>query len=273
VLDEYVQFVNNENIEEEMQYDIELSDVLFLPDLGGKTPLHYSLDSNNTRVTDRLVRALSLTDFDHHSRFIIKIYPDLIQSVPQTMSVYLDSRLKIPPWIQDYTRGRIDADNECGFVMTADQLWSENLDQSLQRKLYQPHLLEAPLTMKVLDIPHMHKYQNDIADDFFESLAETECIEIFSNISVQALIEIKWPLVKEAIKKYLLLPYVVFLLTFLYYTVGVFEKFHEEPSSEPAGNSTQSLTDQFGANMPDFDQFKDPMFWLANEIIILKVVL
>ena len=120
VLDEYVQFVNNENIEEEMQYDIELSDVLFMPDLGGKTPLHYSLDSNNTRVTDRLVRALSLTDFDHHSRFIIKIYPDLIQSVPQTMSVSLDSRLKIPPWVQDYTRGRIDADNECGFVMTAD---------------------------------------------------------------------------------------------------------------------------------------------------------
>ncbi len=38
--------------------------------------------------------------------------------------------------------------------------------------------------MEILDIPHLHKYQNDIADEFFETLAETECIEIFSNSSV-----------------------------------------------------------------------------------------
>ncbi len=47
------------------------------------------------------------------------------------MSVYLDSRLKTPPWIEEYTRGRIDADNECGFVMTSDKLWSNTLDASL----------------------------------------------------------------------------------------------------------------------------------------------
>lgn len=81
--------------------------------------------------------------------------------------------------------------------------------------------------MEILDIPHLHKYQNDIADEFFESLAETDCIEIFSNSSIQALIEIKWPLVKSAIKKYLFYPYLVFILLFLYYTVGVFEKFVE----------------------------------------------
>lgn len=114
-----------------MQEEIELTDILFIPDLKGKTPLHLSLAQNNTRVTDRFVSALSHTDFDHHSRFILEIYPMLIEQVPQSMSTYLDSRLKTPSWIEDYTRGRIEADNDCGFVMTADKMWSENLDASL----------------------------------------------------------------------------------------------------------------------------------------------
>jgi len=54
------------------------------------------------------------------------------------MSSYLDSRLKIPPWISNYTRGRIEANEECPIVMTADKMWSENIDESLQGKLYKP---------------------------------------------------------------------------------------------------------------------------------------
>lgn len=47
------------------------------------------------------------------------------------MSSYLDSRLKIPQWLQEYTRGRIEAGDDCDFVMTADKMWSETLDESL----------------------------------------------------------------------------------------------------------------------------------------------
>jgi hypothetical protein len=137
--------------------------------------------------------------------------------------------------------------------------------------------------MEVLDMPHLHKYQNDIADEFFEALAETECIEVFSNKSVQALIEIKWPLVKAAIKKYLFIPYLFFIFAFLYYTVGVFEKFHEkEPEAEEGAStdpatadavSLQSNLDNFKANMPDFNQLQDPKFWLEHEMIILKGII
>lgn len=77
--------------------------------------------------------------------------------------------------------------------------------------------------MQILDLPHLHKYENDIADEFLEALADTECIEIFSNKSIQALIEIKWPLVKQGIKKWLFYPYLIFLIAFLYYTVVIFE--------------------------------------------------
>jgi hypothetical protein len=47
------------------------------------------------------------------------------------MSTYLDSRLKIPQWISEYTRGRIETGEDCDFVMTADKMWFENLDSSL----------------------------------------------------------------------------------------------------------------------------------------------
>jgi len=79
VLDDYIRYVNNENIEEELQADIELSDIFFMPNQMGQTPLHESIESNNTRVTDRFVRALALTGFDHHSHFVLDIYPKLIK--------------------------------------------------------------------------------------------------------------------------------------------------------------------------------------------------
>lgn len=97
----------------------------------GKTPIHYSIKTNNTRVTDRLVKALTFTDFDHHNRFIIDRYSKLIELVPQTMSVYLSARLKCPSWISTYTRGRIEPLNDGDFVMTADEIWKQDFDKSI----------------------------------------------------------------------------------------------------------------------------------------------
>lgn len=48
-----------------------MSDITFIPNLKGITPLHMSVAKNNTRFTDKLVLALAGTDFDHHIRFII----------------------------------------------------------------------------------------------------------------------------------------------------------------------------------------------------------
>ena len=89
VLDTLITYVNNENLEEDHQNIIQFTDILFIPDLKGKTPLHYSIKKHNTRVTDRLVKALSITDFDHHTRFVIDIYAKLVKIVPQSMTMYL----------------------------------------------------------------------------------------------------------------------------------------------------------------------------------------
>ena len=40
--------------------------------------------------------------------------------------------------------------------------------------MYNMEALEVPLEMYILDLPHMHKYLNDHADNFLEALADTD---------------------------------------------------------------------------------------------------
>ena len=125
--------------------------------------------------------------------------------------------------------------------------------------------------MQMLDLPHLHKYGYDIADQFLEELAETECIDIFSNTSVQAIIELKWPIVKAAIKRYLFYPYLCFILSFLIYTVYVFEEFYgqvEKPMIPPA--SMGGATNSTMMEKMNLDNLK--LYLMEQEKNILKVV-
>jgi hypothetical protein len=79
VLDNFVKYIEEMHTDINSKKDLTISDILFLPDIYGKTPIHYSLETNNSRVTDRLLRAITSADFDHHSRFIIDLYSKLIE--------------------------------------------------------------------------------------------------------------------------------------------------------------------------------------------------
>lgn len=52
------------------------------------------------------------------------------------MSIYLSARLKVPAWISTYNRGRIEPLNDGEFVMTADEIWKQNFDKSIEEKMY-----------------------------------------------------------------------------------------------------------------------------------------
>lgn len=130
-------------------------------------------------------------------------------------------------------------------------------------------------------MPHLHKYENDHADNFLEALASTDQIEIFSNNAIKALIELKWPLVKAAIKKFLFYPYLTFLMSFLFYTVYIFEEFNKVTISEviaadTAANATIAsgeATTLAEIDVPSLDQLKDPNFWLKQQQIMIKIVI
>jgi hypothetical protein len=104
------------------------TEIPYLPDINGTTPLHTSIKMNNSRVTDKLVTFLSTTDFDHHSRVIMRKIPKLVEQVPMAMNNYLDKRLKITPWISNYTRGKVENVDDCDFNMAAADIWSPDID-------------------------------------------------------------------------------------------------------------------------------------------------
>jgi ankyrin repeat protein len=60
--------VDPDGIEEKL---VSISDLPFIPDVSGKTPIHESLANNNTSMTDILINNLKNADFDHHSRYLI----------------------------------------------------------------------------------------------------------------------------------------------------------------------------------------------------------
>jgi hypothetical protein len=145
---------------------------------------------------------------------------------------------------------------DCNFVMTTNHLWEPNLKKSLNEKMLDQAENEQPLSVYIFDMPDQHKYINDNADNFLEALADTkyEQIYIFENISVRAIIEMKWPLIRKAIIKKLFIPYLVFLMTFLLYSVYIFENLNPHPeyipevdsvinhtNHIPPGNASQSL--------------------------------
>lgn len=89
-----------------------------------------------------------------------------------------------------------------------------------------------PLTVTILDLPDMHKFENKYADKLLEVLSETDNIELFNSASVRAIVEMKWPETKKAMVKYLLYPYLVLLFGFIYYTLYLFESLAESDQKE-----------------------------------------
>ena len=84
------------------------------------------------------------------------------------------------------------------------------------------------MTITVVDLPDLHKYDHKVATKFLEKLSETENIELYSSDTTRAIVELKWPLARRAMIKYLLYPYLVLLAVFLYYACIIFEDFQEE---------------------------------------------
>lgn len=86
---EFVQ-VDEDGLKENL---VSISDIPFIPDVNGQTPIHKTLKSNNTRVTDCLLHCLKDAKFDHHSRYLVNIYSELIDKVPSSIAQYFDCRL------------------------------------------------------------------------------------------------------------------------------------------------------------------------------------
>lgn len=77
--------------------------------------------------------------------------------------------------------------------------------------------------IRVLDLPYIHLGKSTISDRYninllFDKMAETENVTVFSYASVKALIEIKWNYIWYRIISLLMIPYIIFVFLFTFYT-------------------------------------------------------
>lgn len=85
-----------------------------------------------------------------------------------------------------------------------------------------PSPVDTDIKLEFLDVPRLHCYNDVCCDDFFESLANADDINLFNYRAIQTIINYKWPLVKKFTIYRLFFPFVIFLLTFVIYNNYVF---------------------------------------------------
>lgn len=57
-------------------------------------------------------------------------------------------------------------------------------------------LIDRPIRVEFVDIPKVYHYDDDLCDNFFGALADTDQLEIFQRKAIQKLIEFNYNLVK-----------------------------------------------------------------------------
>jgi hypothetical protein len=75
-------------------------------------------------------------------------------------------------------------------------------------------MIENDITVKMIDIPEVYKYDSAISLEIFEKLANVD-MNLFANSTLRAIIDHKWPTVRYYIKLLLFAPFVIFLTTFI----------------------------------------------------------
>lgn len=72
--------------------------------------------------------------------------------------------------------------------------------------------------MEFIDLPQVHSSANKISRRFFDALAQVDSMDLFTSRTVQVLVDYKWPLVRKYTVIYMLIPFVIFHLTFIVYS-------------------------------------------------------
>ena len=64
----------------------------------------------------------------------------------------------------------------------------------------------------------MHSFTDQCAVDFMTNLSESEDMKLFELTVIKKLIDFKWPMVKSYIIKRLMIPYIVFMISYMMFS-------------------------------------------------------
>jgi hypothetical protein len=85
-------------------------------------------------------------------------------------------------------------------------------------------------------LPEIHSFIEDRSSEFFTVLSNVKSLDIFSNEVIKAIIDFKWPLVKEYTVKFLFIPFMIYLATFIAFS-NVFNGQYKGTTKEEIENA------------------------------------
>ncbi|CDW91027.1 wd-40 repeat protein [Stylonychia lemnae] len=194
----------------------------FLKDSDGKTPLHYSL--SNAKLTDQFLNYLADYPISYCSQNIQEMIPYLIIKGLQKTNYFLDKRFKMTPMLKNFDRERLRILKEIDFSFTGTNTFWFDQKQTIEQNqdLFDENEIQIPTKVMVLDIPNVINQSQNKDLNIFTALRTTEQMEIFESEAVRAIIEYAWPITRKAIIKWMMIPSMVFLVFFMFYTGIVF---------------------------------------------------
>lgn len=90
--------------------DEDYFDFPFIQDLKGKTPLHILEKNQDNKSMDLVLETLCHFGLDHHSRYILDLWSEIIQSDVPSVVDYLNSRMIDTPYTEMIQEGVMDAE-------------------------------------------------------------------------------------------------------------------------------------------------------------------
>lgn len=85
------------------------------------------------------------------------------------------------------------------------------------------------MSIQVFDFPKLHHFGSQTGKELVLALSEQDDLTIFDRSYVQALLEYQWPAIRYAIIRNLMIPYLLFLIAFNYYSLYQFEAEYADP--------------------------------------------
>lgn len=79
------------------------------------------------------------------------------------------------------------------------------------QKIVRRDVVESEINLQYFDVAMLHQFDQPLCNEFYSALGDTGDMQIFENKGIRMLIEYRWPLVREYVKKRLFVPFVVFL--------------------------------------------------------------
>lgn len=99
--------------------------------------------------------------------------------------------------------------------------------------------MESKIQCEFVDLPEIYHFNDDDFSNFFEQLASTEWLDIFTKKPIQKIIEFNFEIAKEYTIKMLFIPYFFFMLFFIIYYNGLNQMYQDIKNNEDPEQQTQ----------------------------------